>query len=98
MKALAGLDIPMSVDLTGAINGLAHDERTGMGNLWIPAERTIQGKAIDIDALCDDIETRFGSYSPRYRPPPLKVHPRVTALYRSGRPTEAQSICHARDT
>jgi len=81
LDALAGLHLPIEVNLDGKMLGKAHDERTGFGIFWLPGERSIKGKAVDIDALCLDIEKRFEGYSPSYRPKPLAKHPRVKAYF-----------------
>lgn len=81
LRKLAGLDLPMTVDLDGKVLGLAHDERTGLGIFWLPGVRSIRAEAVDIDLLCPDIEVRFGIYRPSYRPPPLSQHPRVKRYY-----------------
>lgn len=81
LRNLAGLDFPMTVDLDGKVLGLVHDERTGLGIFWLPGERSIRAKAVDVDLLCPDIEARFDNYRPLYRPPPLSEHPRVKRYY-----------------
>ena len=80
-EALAGLRIPLSVSIQENLLGPAHDERTGMGVLWRPGERTIRGKTADVDAACVDLETRFERHQPVYRPGPLKRHPRFARFY-----------------
>jgi hypothetical protein len=69
------------VTLQDNLLGPAHDERTGMGVLWLPGERMIRGKAVDIDAMCDELEIRFEKHNPRYRPRPLGRHPRFSRYY-----------------
>lgn len=81
LKALAGLDVPLAVQTEGKLLAPQHDERTGMGVLWLAAERTVRGRTNDVDALCEAIETRFDGHSPRYRPKPLGRHPRVKRYY-----------------
>jgi len=81
LEALCGLHIPMTVTVEGTILGTQHNERTGLGVLWWPGERTVRGQTVDIDALCVGIETRFTDYQPSYRPSPLAKHPRVAQYY-----------------
>ncbi|MGF7006298.1 phospholipase effector Tle1 domain-containing protein [Aminobacter sp. BE322] len=81
VQALAGLDFPLAVDLKGKLQGAAHDERTGFGIFWRPAERTVRTQTADIDRLCPDIEQRFEHYVPDYRPEPLRQHPHVKHYY-----------------
>ena len=81
LRKLASLDLPVTVDLKDKVMGKAHDERTGLGIFWLPGERSVQGKTRDVDMLCVDIEERFDSYVPSYRPPPLRQHPRVKRYF-----------------
>jgi uncharacterized protein (DUF2235 family) len=78
---LADLHIPLTVEGMDLVLGKAHDERTGFGVFWLPAERTIRAETIDIDPLSPRIETRFRGYRPPYRPVPLTFHPRVQRFY-----------------
>jgi hypothetical protein len=78
---VAGLHIPLTVAGQDKHLGAAHDERTGFGKFWLPADRSIRGKARDIDALCERIEDRFERHRPRYRPKPLTRHPRVKQFF-----------------
>lgn len=81
LRDLCSLDFPIAVDPEGKVLGLAHDERTGLGVFWLPAVRSIQAKAVDVDRLCVDIEKRFDDYNPRYRPGSLSRHPRVRRYF-----------------
>ncbi|MBB6355532.1 phospholipase effector Tle1 domain-containing protein [Aminobacter aganoensis] len=81
LRTLSGLDFPVAVEIEGKVLGRAHDERTGLGIFWLPGERSIQCKAIDVDRLCVDIEKRFDDYNPRYRPGSLSRHPRVRRYF-----------------
>lgn len=81
LEALAGLHIPLTVTIRDNLLAPAHDERTGLGTLWLPGERAIRGKTVDIDAMCDGLETRFERHLPRYRPRPLTRHPRFLRFY-----------------
>ncbi|MEO4001107.1 DUF2235 domain-containing protein [Mesorhizobium sp. CAU 1732] len=81
LQELATLHIPLQVTLADNILGNAHDERTGMGTLWLPGERTIRGMSHDVDALCGDVEMRFDKHQPSYRPRTLSRHPRLTRYY-----------------
>ncbi|MET0599333.1 MAG: DUF2235 domain-containing protein [Mesorhizobium sp.] len=83
LSRLADLHLPIQVNLDGKVLGKAHDERTGLGFFWLPIVRSIRGKSADIDALCVDIEKRFDSYSPSYRPKVLARHPRVKRYFES---------------
>ncbi|AWC21745.1 hypothetical protein CO731_01198 [Aminobacter sp. MSH1] len=81
LRSLSGLDFPIAVEIEGKVLGLAHDERTGLGVFWLPGARSIQGKEVDVDRLCGDIEQRFDGYNPRYRPGSLSRHPRVRRYF-----------------
>lgn len=81
VRDLAGLHIPLSVNARDLVLGPAHDERTGMGVFWLPADRVVRGETKDLDPLCDRIEARFRWYEPPYRPTPLAGHPRVERFY-----------------
>lgn len=81
LRVLSGLDFPIAVDLDGKVLGEVHDERTGLGIFWLPGERTVRGKAQDLDRLCANIERRFDDYAPSYRPEPLRRHPRVSRYF-----------------
>ncbi len=81
VRALVGLDFPITVDLGGKLLGPQHDERTGFGVFYMPGERSIRAKAVDIDLLCPDIEQRFIGFVPLYRPASLRHHPRVKQFY-----------------
>lgn len=81
LRNVAHLHIPLTVSNRGNVLGDRHDERSGFGRLWLPAERTVRGEAVDRDMLCADIELRFGDYVPPYRPRPLSRHPRVAQFY-----------------
>lgn len=81
LDALAGLHIPITVSPHETVLGPAHDERTGFGKLYRPGLRQIRYETRDIDALCPDIERRFETYRPDYRPGNLTRHPRVTGFY-----------------
>ena len=80
LLAHAGLEIPLTVSMSENLLGRAHDERTGLGVMWLPAHREIHGKSIDIERLCEEIESRF-EHVPNYRPRPLLNHPRVSGFY-----------------
>ncbi len=82
LRELAGLHLPIVIDLDGKILGTQHDERTGLGRFWLPGERSIKGQTVDLEALCGGIEKRFTDYQPSYRPKPLARHPRVEQYYR----------------
>lgn len=73
----AGLHIPLTVSMNDNLVGRAHDERTGFGIFWLPAERVVTRAA----SLCDNIEARFKRMVPPYRPAPLKGHSRVKRFY-----------------
>ena len=45
LRDVARLHIPLTVTISDNVLGTAHDERTGFGMLWLPAERTVRGKA-----------------------------------------------------
>ena len=78
LRDIAHLHIPLTVTISdNNVLGTAHDERTGFGKLWLPAERTVRGEAADLDPLCVKIEDRFTHHQLRYRPKPLGAHPRV---------------------
>jgi uncharacterized protein (DUF2235 family) len=81
LRDVARLHIPLTVAIRDNVLGAAHDERTGLGMLWLPAERTVRGKAADLDPLCVKIEDRFERLQPRYRPKPLGSHPRVRHFF-----------------
>ena len=81
LRDVAHLHIPLTVEIRKNLLDPAHDERTGMGVFWLPAERTIAYEAIDNAALCAGIEDRFEGLVPAYRPPPLGRHPRVRSYY-----------------
>ena len=81
LRDVARLHIPLTVTISDNVLGTAHDERTGFGMLWLPAERTVRGKAEDLDPLCVKIEDRFERHQPRYRPKPLGAHPRVKHFF-----------------
>jgi hypothetical protein len=81
LRVLTGLHFPIVVNTEGKVLGPAHDERTGFGQFWLPAARSIRGLAKDTDPLCVDIEKRFAQFSPEYRPKPLRIHPRVRHFY-----------------
>jgi uncharacterized protein (DUF2235 family) len=81
LRDVAHLHIPLTVTISDNLMGKAHDERTGMGKLWLQAERTIRGHSHDIDAVCARMETRFDGHQPPYRPEPLRKHPRFSHLY-----------------
>lgn len=81
LKALAGLHIPLTVAIGDNLLAPAHDERTGLGVFWRPGDRSIRGEAVDRDAACDRLETRFDRHRPRYRPRPLERHPRFGRYY-----------------
>ncbi|MEO3387284.1 DUF2235 domain-containing protein [Mesorhizobium sp. CAU 1741] len=80
-EALVGLRIPLSVSIHDNLLAPSHNERTGFGVLWRPGERAIRGKAVDVDAACADLETRFDRHAPAYRPNPLSRHPRFARFY-----------------
>jgi uncharacterized protein (DUF2235 family) len=82
LRILARLHIPLTVTTDDNLLAKAHDERTGFGVFWLPGERSIRGKAHDVDALCEGIEIRFERHAPPYRPGPLRLHPRVGHYYR----------------
>jgi uncharacterized protein (DUF2235 family) len=81
LRNVARLHIPLTVTIRENMLGKAHDERSGFGKFWLATERKIRGEADDRDALCRDIEQRFDTHSPRYRPKPLTAHPRVKRFY-----------------
>jgi uncharacterized protein (DUF2235 family) len=81
LRDVAHLHIPLTVTISDNLLGKAHDERTGMGTLWLPAERAIRGHSHDIDAICAKMETRFDGLQPAYRPRPLNRHPRFRHYY-----------------
>lgn len=81
LRNVAHLHIPLTVVVRDALHGKAHDERTGLGRFWLPAERSIRGESADVDPLCRGIEDRFDALSPRYRPKPLRGHPRVSKYF-----------------
>lgn len=81
LKTLADLHIPLSVTLQDNLLGKAHDERTGMGKMWLEGKRTIRGETAEIAALCADLEIRFDRHMPAYRPKPLAMHPRFSRFY-----------------
>lgn len=81
LRDVAHLHIPLTIDTTGNIDAPGHDERTGFGILWQPAQRTLAVEARDNAALCADIERRYQDAVPAYRPNPLRRHPRVMDFY-----------------
>ena len=81
LRNVAGLHIPLTVTISDNVLGKAHDERSGFGKFWLPAERTVRGKTADLDPLCVKIEDRFERHSPRYRPKQLGSHPRVKHFF-----------------
>ena len=81
LRNVARLHIPLTVTIRDNVLGKAHDERSGFGRLWLPAERTVRGKSADLDPLCVKIEDRLERYTPRYRPRPLGSHPRVKHFF-----------------
>lgn len=81
LRELAGLHIPLTVTIDKNLLGKQHDERTGWGTFWLPADRSVRGESRDLDALCGDIENRFDRHVPRYRPSSLRRHPRVEDRY-----------------
>jgi uncharacterized protein (DUF2235 family) len=81
LRNVAHLHIPLTVAIDGNLLGKAHDERTGFGIAWLPAERSIRAETVDIAALCKNIEVRLERHEPRYRPQPLRRHPRVARFY-----------------
>lgn len=82
LKDLVGLQIPLTVTIDDKLLAPHHDERTGMGAMWLPGERTIRGEAIDRDAAAENLEIRFSRFAPPYRPKPLARHPRFARFYR----------------
>lgn len=83
LRNAARLHIPLTVTMRDNVLGRQHDERTGFGVFWLPAEREIRGKSVDVDPLCRGIEDRFDRYAPPYRPASLRRHPRVKRFYRT---------------
>lgn len=81
LETLAGLDIPLTVTIQDNLLATAHDERTGMGKLWLAGERSIRGESRDIDPACAALEMRFDRHQPAYRPKPLGSHPRFSHYY-----------------
>ena len=88
LRDVAKLHIPLTVTIKDNVLGNAHDERTGFGMLWLPAERTVRSKTADLDPLCVKIEDRFERHQPRYRPKPLGSHPRVRGYFADGPPDD----------
>lgn len=84
LEALAGLHIPLKVTMNDNIMAPAHDERTGMGVMWLKGERAVRGEAVDRDAAYDALEHRFDRFRPAYRPNPLLRHPRFKHYYGPG--------------
>ena len=92
LKAVCNLDLGLDTSFEKKrLEGLLHNERTGMGVFWQAGDRTWSGKdketdgklltlANDRSQLCEDIEHRF-THIPAYRPKPAKVHPRVKKFY-----------------
>jgi uncharacterized protein (DUF2235 family) len=81
LRNVARLHIPLTVAMADNLCGRGHDERTGMGVMWLPAARVIRSEMVDRDMLCGRIEERFDRYQPLYRPPSLASHPRVRRYY-----------------
>lgn len=83
--ARPGVDIalPFSVAISPDVTAQQHDERTGLGALWLKRERGqyIRKDAVDVDPLAARIENRFQSYQPAYRPTALADHPRTQGFY-----------------
>jgi len=80
LRNVAHLHIPLTVTINDNLHGRQHDERTGLGIAWLPAQRTVRGKTADLDALCKDIEKRYDHLSD-YRPKSIGGHPRVKRYY-----------------
>lgn len=92
LKAACGLDLGLDGSFDSRkLEGLKHDERTGLGVFWQVGDRTWSGKknetdgklltyAEDNSVLCHEIEHRFNTIA-KYRPKPAKLHPRVRKFY-----------------
>lgn len=81
LRDVARLHIPLTVTGADRLLGKGHDERTGFGVFWLPAERKVRGEAMDRDTLCERIEDRFERHQPSYRPKPVAGHPRVKRFF-----------------
>lgn len=98
LHALAGLRIPLDeATLKPDLHADAHNERTGMGVAWWPAERNIRGETADIAALCAKLEDRFERLM-TYRPRPLSRHPRMTRFYGTSRETRSRGSASPEDS
>lgn len=85
LQALAGLRIPLyEPTLRPDLHAAAHDERTGLGVFWWPAEREIRCLSEEVAALCTKLEDRF-TRAAAYRPHPLEKHPRLRRFYQAQR-------------
>ncbi len=81
LRNVARLHIPLTVTIRDNLLGKAHDERTGFGRFWLPAQRNVRGESIDVDTLCFGLEQRFDDFSLSYRPKSLSSHPRIGRCY-----------------